>query len=347
MRAITVLPGVPNSARLDDIAEPPLDDGAILVRTLALGVCGTDREIVAGEYGDAPPGSEKLVLGHESFGEVIEAPRSSGFTRGDLVVGIVRRPDPAPCPACAAGEWDMCRNGQYTERGIKARHGFGAERFRVEPEFTVKIDPALGSLGVLMEPTSIVAKAWDHIDRIGRRFSSWQTKILLVTGSGPIGMLAALLGMQRGYGVHVLDRGRDQAKVAMIRDLGASHHTGPIDELGIAADVIIECTGAPPVIAGVLGRSAPSGIICLAGIGGDFNAMFDIGRFNRVMVLDNDVVFGAVNANRMHYEMAAHALMSADKDWLGRMISRRVPLARWHEALEHRAGDIKVVIDFI
>ena len=176
LRAITVLPGVPNSARLDDIAEPPLDDGAILVRTLALGVCGTDREIVAGDYGDAPPGSERLVLGHESFGEVIEAPPSSGFAAGDLVVGIVRRPDPAPCPACAAGEWDMCRNGQYTERGIKARHGFGAERFRIEPEFAVKIDPALGALGVLMEPASIVAKAWDHIERIGRRFNSWQPK---------------------------------------------------------------------------------------------------------------------------------------------------------------------------
>ena len=346
MRAITVLPGVPQSARLDDIAEPPLDDGAILVRTLALGVCGTDREIVAGDYGDAPPGSERLVLGHELFGSVIEAPPSSGFAAGDLVVGIVRRPDPEPCPACASGEWDMCRNGQYTERGIKARHGFGAERFRIEPEFAVKVDPALGGLGVLMEPASIVAKAWDHIERIGRRFNSWQPKTLAVTGSGPIGLLAALLGMQRGYEVHVLDRGRDQSKVAMIRDLGASHHAGSVDELGFAPDVIIECTGAPSVIAGVLGRTAPSGIVCLAGIGGDHKATFDIGRFNRVAVLDNDVVFGAVNANRMHYEMAAHALMIADQDWLGRMISRRVPLPRWHEALEHRDGDIKVVVDF-
>ena len=152
--------------------------------------------------------------------------------------------------------------------------------------------------------------------------------------------------MQRGYEVHVLDRGRDQSKVAMIRDLGASHHAGSIDELGFAPDIIIECTGAPSVIAGVLGRTAPSGIVCLAGIGGDHKATFDIGRFNRVAVLDNDVVFGAVNANRMHYEMAAHALMIADRDWLGRMISRRVPLSRWHEALEHRAGDIKVVVDF-
>jgi glucose 1-dehydrogenase len=347
LRAITVLPRVPNSARLDDIAEPPLTDGPILVRTLALGVCGTDREIVSGEHGDAPPGQQRLVLGHESFGEVIEAPASSGFVPGELVVGIVRRPDPVPCPACAAGEWDMCRNGQYTERGIKARHGFGAERFRIEPEFTIKIDPSLGSLGVLMEPVSIVAKAWDHIGRIGHRFNSWRPKILLVTGSGPIGLLAALLGVQRGYEVHVLDRGRDRAKVAMIRDLGASHHAGPIDQIDqLVPDVVIECTGAPPVIAGVLARTAPSGIVCLAGIGGDHAMTFEIGRFNRVAVLDNDVVFGVVNANRRHYEMAAHALMTADQAWLRRMISRRVPLERWHEALEHHPGDIKVVVDF-
>jgi threonine dehydrogenase-like Zn-dependent dehydrogenase len=346
MRAITVLPGVPNSALLDNVAEPPLIDGAILVRTLALGVCGTDREIVAGDYGDAPPGSDRLVLGHESFGEVIDAPPSSGFGPGDRIVGVVRRPDPVPCPACAAGEWDMCLNGRYTERGIKARHGFGAERFRIEPEFAIRIDPALGGLGVLMEPASIIAKAWDHIGRIGQRFGSWQPRRLLVTGSGPIGLLAALLGVQRDYDVHVLDRGRDRNKIELIHDLGATHHAGSIDELGFAPDVIVECTGAPAVIAGVLGRSAPSGIVCLAGIGPDHKALFDVGRFNRVAVLDNDVVFGAVNANRMHYEMAAQALRAADKAWLARLITRRVPLARWHEALEHRPGDIKVVVDF-
>jgi glucose 1-dehydrogenase len=152
MRAITVWPGVANSARLDDIPEPPLSDGAVLVRTMALGVCGTDREIISGSYGCAPPGQQRLVLGHESLGEIKAAPAESGLAPGDLIVGIVRRPDPVPCPACAMGEWDMCRNGRYTERGIKERHGYGVERFRIEPEFAVKIDPTLGLLGVLLEP---------------------------------------------------------------------------------------------------------------------------------------------------------------------------------------------------
>ncbi len=129
MRALTVLPGVPNSLRLDEVPAPPLSEGAILARAIALGICATDREIVAGDYGAAPKGQERLILGHESLGRVEEAPAGSGFAPGDLIVGFVRHPDPVPCPACAAGEWDMCRNGLYTEHGIKARNGFGAELF--------------------------------------------------------------------------------------------------------------------------------------------------------------------------------------------------------------------------
>ena len=191
--------------------------------------------------------------------------RGGRFAAGDRIVGIVRRPDPVPCPACAAGEWDMCRNGQYTERGIKGLHGFGSERFRIEPSYAIKVDPALGELAVLLEPASIVAKAWDHIERIGRRFHSWEPRRLLVTGAGPVGLLAALMGKQRDYEVYVLDRAKDGPKPQLVRDLGALYLTGTIDDVNeLAPDVIIECTGAATLIAGVLGRTAPSGIVCLA-----------------------------------------------------------------------------------
>src|SRR5918994_2137921 len=167
MRALTVLPGQPGSARFEQVPEPDLRDGSVLVGTLAVGVCGTDVEIVGGGYGWAPPGKERLILGHESLGHVLEAPTGSGVERSDLVVGIVRRPDPEPCPSCAVGEWDMCRNGRYTERGIKELDGYASEHFRIEPEYVVKVDPELERVGVLLEPTSIVAKAWELIDRIG------------------------------------------------------------------------------------------------------------------------------------------------------------------------------------
>src|SRR5262249_12261362 len=156
----------------------------------------------------------------------------------------VRRPDPVPCPACAAGEWDMCRNGRYVERGIKERHGFGAEEFRIEPEFAIKIDPALGVLGVLVEPASIVATAWDPTERIGARSGAWQPGTVLVTGAGPIGLLAAMMGKQRGLEVHVLDHSETGPKPALVGALGATYHWQGLDALNrLAPDILIECTG--------------------------------------------------------------------------------------------------------
>jgi glucose 1-dehydrogenase len=348
MRALTTAPGVPNSARVEEVAEPPLSDGEVLVRTLALGVCGTDREIVAGEYGWAPPGQDRLILGHESLGVVELSPPGCGLLPGDLVVGIVRRPDPVPCMACAAGEWDMCRNGQYTERGIKERHGYGAERFRAEPEFIVKVDPSLGHLGVLLEPASILAKAWDHTCRIGQRSKSWQPRTLLVTGGGAIGLLAALMGAQRGLDVHLLDHQADARKADLVRDLGGAYHADGIKIFDrLRPDILMECTGAAALIAEIFGRTAPAGIVCLLGVtapGHEFK--LDIGLLNRTLVLDNDTIFGAVNANREHYEIAADALKRADRSWLGRLITRRVPIDRWTDAVQRRPGDIKVIIDF-
>jgi glucose 1-dehydrogenase len=348
MRALTVAPGTANSARVDDVPEPPRSDGAVLVRALALGVCGTDREIVSGAYGWAPPGEKRLVIGHESFGEVQEAPPGCGFKAGDRVVGIVRRPDPVPCPACAAGEWDMCRNGRYTERGIKERNGYGAEFFRVEPDFLVKVDHALGAAGVLVEPTSVVAKAWDHTERIGGRSRSWRPQTLLVTGAGPIGLLAALIGAHRGLDVHVLDHHDSLEKRRIVQTLGGTFHLGSVSDLEeLKPDVVMECTGAPSVVRDLLGHTASSGIICLVGVSSPGHALqVDVGGFNRTMVLDNEAVFGSVNANRRHYEDAVAALQRADKAWLLSLITRRVPVVQWTQALEAGPDDIKVVVDF-
>jgi threonine dehydrogenase-like Zn-dependent dehydrogenase len=320
----------------------------VLVRTVALGVCGTDRDIISGEYGSAPPGQKRLILGHESLGRVELAPPDSGLVPGDLIVGIVRRPDPVPCCACAAGEWDMCRNGRYTERGIKERHGYGAEYFRIEPEFAVKLDPSLGLLGVLLEPASILAKAWDHVDRIGGRSKGGRPRTLLVTGAGPIGLLAALMGAQRGLEVNVFDRSWTGLKPQMIGALGGIQHADLDTALErMQPDIVMECTGAPAVIRELLGRTAPGGIICLLGVSTPGQKLdVDMGKVNRTLVLDNDVVFGSVNANREHYRSAAQSLAEADREWLERLITRRVPLHRWNEALEHRPGDIKVIIDF-
>jgi threonine dehydrogenase-like Zn-dependent dehydrogenase len=345
MRALTVLPGRPDSARIDDLPEPEVAPGELLVQGLALGVCGTDLEIVGGEYGVAPEGRERLVLGHESLGRVLAAPEGSGFAPGDLVVGIVRHPDPVPCPNCAAGEWDMCRNGLYTEHGIKGRDGFAAERYALDPAFAVKLDPALGDLGVLLEPASVLAKAWEHIEHIGRR-ARWEPRVALVTGAGPIGLLAALMGVQRGLEVHVLDRVEEGPKPQLVRDLGATYFAGSLDEVCSRADVVLECTGAASLVLQAMQCNAPGAIVCLTGVSSRGRTLaLDAAALNRTLVLENDVVFGSVNANRRHYEAAARALAGADPAWLSRLITRRVPLERWREALERRPDDVKPVID--
>ena len=178
-----------------------------------------------GKYGWAPKGSARLVLGHESLGRVLDPGPATGLAEGDLIVGIVRRPDPVPCPNCAVGEWDMCSNGHYTERGIKEINGFMSERWRIEPEYAMKVDPSLGLLGVLLEPTTVVTKAWEQVVAVGQR-AFWEPRTVLVTGAGPIGLLAALIGQQRGLNVHVLDRVTTGSKPELVRQLGATYHSG-------------------------------------------------------------------------------------------------------------------------
>ncbi len=241
----------------------------------------------------------------------------------------------------------MCSNGRYTERGIKQRHGYASQRYRIDPTFAVKADPALGELAVLVEPASVVAKAWDHIERIGGRSEAWSPRSVLVCGAGPIGLLAALLGVQRGYPVVVVDRVSDGPKPRLVADLGADYRVGEIGSLATSADIVIECTGGPDVVVDVLANTSADAIVCLTGVSsGGRTVRFDAGEVNREMVLGNAVVFGSVNANRRHYEAAASALGVADPDWLARLITRRVTLDAFADAFERHPGDIKTVITF-
>jgi glucose 1-dehydrogenase len=345
MRAMTVIPGKPDSAELSERPEPEAKEGELLVEPLYLGVCGTDREIIEGGHGEPPPGQERLVLGHELLGRVREP--GGGLEAGQLVAGIVRRPDPVPCACCAKGEWDMCRNGQYTERGIKALDGYGAELVTIEEDFAVPVPDELGTLGVLTEPSSILAKAWEQVERISKRACSAHERVL-VTGAGPIGLLAALMGVQRGLGVHVLDRATEGVKPETVHALGAQYHTGDITDVSKAVepDVVIECTGVAELVAGAMRHTAPGAIVCLTGVSASRNLSVDVGALNNELVLENDVVFGSVNANRRHFEQAVEALRAADPDWLRRLVTRTVPFDSWQDALEKGDDDIKVVVEF-
>ncbi len=348
MLALTVEPGTVDSLRVEEVPEPRPGADELLVNGLSVGVCGTDREIARGDYGAAPRGQQRLVIGHESLGRVAKAPPGSDIAEGDLVVGVVRRPDPVPCGACARGEFDMCRNGRYTERGIKAIHGYASERWAVHADYAVVVDAELARVGVLLEPTSVVAKAWEQVYRIGER--SWfDPRRVLVTGAGPIGLLAALLAVQRGLDVHVLDRATTGPKPGLVESLGATYHREASDVVTarLRPDVIIEATGSSQVVIDAMCATDRYGIVCLTGVSPAGRTLhIDAGALNRDIVLENDAVVGSVNANLRHYREAAQALAHADQPWLHSLITRRIPLHRAAEAFNSDThDDVKVVID--
>ncbi len=267
MRALTTVPLQASTLEVSEVPDPTPGAGELLVDALAVGVCGTDQEIAHGEYGWAPPGRDRLVIGHESLGRVRSAPAGSSFAEGDLVVGVVRRPDPEPCGACAHGEFDMCRNGRYTERGIKQLDGYASEQWTVEGAYAVKLEDRLADVGVLMEPTSVVAKAWEQVERVGAR--AWfEPQRVLVTGAGPIGLLAALLGTQRGLDVHVLDQVTKGPKPQLVHGIGATYHHSDIEDVTarLKPDVVVEATGVPHLVVGALSGTASYGITVLTGV---------------------------------------------------------------------------------
>jgi glucose 1-dehydrogenase len=322
MRALTVDLAQPGSLSLTELPDPEPGPEELLVEGLAVGICGTDREIVRGEFGVGGT----LVIGHESLGRVISGP---GFEPGSLVAGVVRRPDPVPCVACARGEFDMCRNGKYTERGITGLDGYASSLWTVPASYAVGVS---SSTGVLVEPAAVVVKAWERLDQLALfGFDS-----VLVTGAGPIGLLAALIGVQRGLDVHVFDLAVDGPKPDLVEALGATYHRSLPDH-----QVVIEATGAPKLVARLLGRE----LVCLTGVPSTEVVSADLGQANRDMVLRNGIVFGTVNANVRHYREAAAVLDRADDDWLSAMITRRVLLESYREAFEQRPDDVKVVLE--
>jgi threonine dehydrogenase-like Zn-dependent dehydrogenase len=338
------VPGKPHSAEIIDVPDPPLSDGAVLVRGRLVGMCGTDAEIVNDGYGTIPAGADRLVLGHESLGEVIDAPPETGLRPGDLVSGIVRRPDPEPCAACAAGQWDLCRNGRFVERGISGAPGYGSELWRVDGDYAIKIDPALGGLGVLLESTSVVAKAWAQVDRISAGLP-YAPEVAVITGAGPVGLLAAMLARQRGLDTWVLDIVTGGPKPQLVAGLGATYSAARASELPVRPDIVIECTGIGPVLADVFASVSPNATIALAGLSHHPHlTTADVSSVNRQLVLGNQVIFGTVNAGRRHYHQAADALSRADPGWLASLITRQVPMDDWADALVKQPDDIKVTV---
>lgn len=353
MKAVIIRPGSKNSVQLTDIQTPILGNNEILLRTLKLGIDGTDRDINAGFYGAPPDGDDFLVVGHEALGVVDDIGDDvTGFNSGDLVVPTVRRSCPENCLNCKNDESDMCLSGHYFEHGIYKLHGFASEKTKSNANYLVKIPKDMMDVAVLLEPMSIVEKALTQILEIQRRMR-WEPRNALMLGAGPIGQLGTLLMRLKNLNVStVARRPKDDFKARLVTQAGAQYVNATetnLDSLGTDFDIILEGTGNPNVAIDAVTRLATNGVFCFLGVYGPSQVNFPGGDVFREMVLRNKVLFGSVNANKRYFEMGLddfRAIKQKFSNTLISLITSKLSLEEYGRAFQPDPNEIKTVIDF-
>jgi glucose 1-dehydrogenase len=338
MKAVAVFPGKPNSVHLAELAKPSVSDipdgRGVLVRVLRVGVDGTDREINAAEYGNAPNGYDFLVIGHEGFGQVEAVGPSVSFIRpGDFVVATVRRPGSSLYDRI--GLQDMTTDDQYFERGINLRHGYLTEYYVEDEEFIVKVPAGLREVGVLLEPMTVAQKGITQAYEIQRRLKVWRPRRAAVMGAGTLGLLASLVLRLRGMQVCTFGRSARPSRNADLLDaIGAEYvSTSERSIAGVVADegpfdLIFEGTGSSAVVFESMQAVAKNGVLVLTSItGGNRTLQVPADRINLEFVLGNKVMVGSVNASRENFESGVRDMAQAEADypgWLRRLLTNPV-----------------------
>ncbi|HET9272385.1 MAG TPA: glucose 1-dehydrogenase [Vicinamibacterales bacterium] len=349
MKALAVIPGRAHSLHLIDVPKPSLDEvpggRGVLVRVLRVGVDGTDKEIDAAEYGQAPPGDDYLITGHEGFGQVeAVGPAVTGLVPGDFVVATVRRPGTSVYDSI--GTSDMTTDDVYFERGINLRHGFLAEYYVDDAEFIVKVPAGLQDVGVLLEPMTVVEKGIAQAYEIQRRLRVWRPKRAAVMGAGTIGLLAALALRLRGLDVTVFGlRSAPYLNSNLVERLGARYVSAAATPVMDGArdfgpfDVIFEATGYSPVVFDSMRALGKNGVLVLSSVtGGDRHVEVPADRINLEFVLGNKVMVGTVNANREYFERGVEDMALAEATfpgWLSRLLTHPVAgLDRYRDMMD-------------
>ncbi len=313
MKAIAVIAGQPNSVHLADLPKPRVDDipggRGVLVRVLKVGVDATDREINEAKYGNAPPGFDFLVLGHESFGVVAEVGANVTHVKpGDYVTATVRRPGKSIYDVI--GTNDMTSEETYYERGINLLHGYLTEYYVDDAEYIVKMPAALKHLHVLAEPMSCAVKAVQQAFEAQRRLRVWRPKLAYVTGAGQIGLLTTLVLRLKGFDVFTLARSKQPTlNSQIVAGFGANYvSTSETSIQDLAAktgkpDLIVDATGSSAVAFGAMEVLGLNGVLVWTGVtGGDKTTQVPSDKINLQWVLGNKMLIGSVNANRGHFE---------------------------------------------
>jgi glucose 1-dehydrogenase len=349
VKAVAVFPGQSNSAHLADLEPPDLktvpNGRGVLVRVLRVGVDGTDKEINAAEYGEAPPGYDFLVTGHEGFGVVEKVgPNVTELKPGDYVVATVRRPGKSIYDLI--GTNDMTTDDTYYERGINLLHGFLTEFYVDDAEYIVKMPPTLRDIGVLLEPFTVVQKGITQAYEAQRRLRIWRPRKAAVTGAGTIGLLAALALRLRGLDVTVFARQPKPSLRADLLDRIDARYVSTAETPILEAekmygpfDLVFEATGSSQVVFDSMQAVAKNGVLVLSSVtGGNKKVEVPADRINLDFVLGNKLAVGTVNANREYFEsgvrdMALGQAMYAG--WMNELLTHPVEgLDSYEEAFD-------------
>ena len=362
MKAVAVFPGRAGTVHLAELARPRVSDvpngRGVLVEVLRVGVDGTDKEINAAEYGEAPPGYEFLVLGHESLGRVLEVgPAVTELAPGDLVVAMVRRPGTSVYDAI--GLQDMTTDDAYFERGISRLHGYLSEAYVESADYLVLLPRSLGEVGVLLEPLTVVEKGIGQAYEIQRRLKIWKPQRAAVIGAGTIGLLATLALRLRGLEVDTFGREKKpHLNAGLLEQLGAAYLSTQEETVAarVAArgryDLVFECTGFSPMVFEGMAATGKNGVLVLSSITGGSRSVDGVpaDKLNLDFVLGNKVMVGTVNAGRDAFETGVRDLIHAEAaypGWLAQLLTHRVEgLDNWPQLFEALNGGKGVIKAF-
>lgn len=369
MKAVAVTPGS-RDIGLIDVDAPRLGAPThVKLRMLDVGVCGTDREICAFQYGTPPAGSERLVIGHESLAEVVEVgPAVSRLRPGDLVVPTVRRPCPHDdCTACRAGRQDFCYTGDFAEHGIKGLDGYMTELVVDDERYMHVVPPALRDVAVLVEPLTIAEKALIQVEQVQQRLP-WACAFepgkprqtchrAVVLGAGPVGLLGAMALVAAGFDTTVYSREVAPNPKADVLGMIGAHYVSAaettLDRLAARVgniDLVYEATGASSIAFEAMKVLGTNGIFVFTGVPGRKAPIeVDTDVIMRNLVLENQVVFGTVNAGQEAFEAAVRDVGLFHERWpraLAALITGRFPLTAHRELLTGPATGIKNVLAF-
>jgi L-iditol 2-dehydrogenase len=293
------------------------------------GICGTDLHIVDGEYQTVTP----VTMGHEVSGVVAEL--GDGVEQSWLAARVASETYFSTCGHCAhcrAGRINLC-----LERRSIGTHvdGAFAPRMVVPSRNLHRLPDWLdGRVGALCEPLACVCHSVLEPEPAVRAGAD-----VLVTGPGPVGLLAAQVARAAGGSVHVRGTPRDDRRLAAAREVGLE--TSTTEDAPVEADVVIECSGTEAGMAAGLGAARRGARYVQIGLAGKPVALpFDLVCFHELTITSG---FASTPTSWVK----ALALVTERRVELDPLLTEVVPLEEWERAFAatREAEGIKFVLD--